>query len=215
MIEGIQAEFTGTVGADVVARVTKTGKPWLTFNVMVGAGHAVQWVRVALFGDSVAVAAKSVVKGARVHIQGRLQLATWTDGNGKDRSSLQVTTWHIGASEPDDQAQQMDQAQAENQIRAGQLGEGYERERLAAAEARFNEERDASISAVQRTMGLTQAIGGAGGTTTSTTTSRQSPVNTAIGMGMMGLQAWGSYNNSNNSMTDPNFWSRNQTVTRA
>jgi hypothetical protein len=84
---------------------------------------------------------------------------------------------------------QLDQANAENQIRAGQLGEGYERERIQSEQQKWQEEQDAPLRALQKTYGMASDMGSRYGTQTSTNTTQQSPWKTAAGVGLMGLSA--------------------------
>jgi Single-strand binding protein family len=52
-VKGIQCAFTGTLGQSPELRVSKTGKPWLSFSVaidMEASEEATTWVRVAVFG---------------------------------------------------------------------------------------------------------------------------------------------------------------------
>lgn len=80
---------------------------------------------------------------------------------------------------------QMYGADAQAKLMAGQIGEGYDKEAMAAAWQKWQEQQDAPLKALSKTMPYTQAIGGAGGTTT--TTQSQSPLQTVAGLGMAGL----------------------------
>lgn len=88
----IECAFTGRVGKDIELRTSKAGKPWCSFTVAVGADDAAQWVRVALFGEKGEEAARTIAKGDRVYIEGRLKLATW-EKDGEARAGLDVTAW--------------------------------------------------------------------------------------------------------------------------
>ena len=49
---------------------------------------------------------RKLVKGARVYLEGRLQLSEWTDRDGKPRHGLSIMSWHcrlsrIGRNKPD------------------------------------------------------------------------------------------------------------------
>lgn len=78
-------------------------------------------------------------------------------------------------------------ADAQAKVMAGQLGEGYQKEKMAADWQKWQEQQDAPLLALKKTFPYTQAIGGAGGTSTSTTEQSQSPWATAAGIGMAGL----------------------------
>lgn len=82
---------------------------------------------------------------------------------------------------------QMDRANAENMIRAGQLSEGYDRERVAADWQKWQEQQDSPLRALQKTQGMASDIGSRFGTQTQTTQTRSNPWETALGIGMMGI----------------------------
>lgn len=92
MNDSIETAFTGRVGKDIELRTSKTGKPWCSFTVAVGADNDTQWVRVALFGEKAEEAARAIAKGDRVYIEGRLKLATW-EKDGQTRHGLDVAAW--------------------------------------------------------------------------------------------------------------------------
>jgi single-strand DNA-binding protein len=95
-MNGITACFVGRLGKDAEVRTTKAGKPWASFSVCVDtdrdAEAATLWVRVSLFGDTVADMAPRLLKGTEVYCEGRLSLRPWTDGAGKERVGLSLAT---------------------------------------------------------------------------------------------------------------------------
>ena len=95
MSDDIECAFTGRLTADPVPRTSKTGKAWLPLSLAVGPGDAVQFVNAALFGDSVPEMAGRLHKGDRVYVEGRLQLRTWTDKDGRERAGLSVSSFHV------------------------------------------------------------------------------------------------------------------------
>jgi hypothetical protein len=71
----------------------------------------------------------------------------------------------------------VDERIGQRQIEAGQIGEGYDRERIAAEQAKFNEQKYAGLEPYATGMGLLSGVGSQFGTTTgsSTQTTRSTP----------------------------------------
>ena len=95
MSEEIECALSARLTADPVERVGKSGKPWLAMSMGVGSGDAVQFVSVALFGDTVPEMTGRLCKGDRAYVEGRLQLRTWTDKDGSARAGLSVSSFHV------------------------------------------------------------------------------------------------------------------------
>jgi len=95
----IEAAFIGTLGRDAEAKTSKTGKPYLRLNVAVGSGDATQWVGVLSFDSSVIELADKLLKGARVYVEGRLKLDSWTGQDGTTKHGLSVLASHVRPSE--------------------------------------------------------------------------------------------------------------------
>ena len=93
--EEIECALQGRLTADPVQRTSKTGKAWLSMNVAVGSGDMVQYVSVALFGDTVADTAARLTKGERVYVEGRIKVNAWTDKDGRERSGLSVASFNV------------------------------------------------------------------------------------------------------------------------
>jgi single-strand DNA-binding protein len=99
-MRGIHAAFEGRLGREAELRVTKKGKPWLSFSLAVDtegeedAQHA-QWVRVAYFGEDVEALIGRLQKGAEVYCEGRLKLDTWTAKDSSKRSGLSAVAWKV------------------------------------------------------------------------------------------------------------------------
>jgi len=53
------------------------------------------WVRVALFGDTVATLPPRLTKGAEVYCEGRLSLGTWTGKDGGAKTGLNLAAWEV------------------------------------------------------------------------------------------------------------------------
>jgi hypothetical protein len=81
---------------------------------------------------------------------------------------------------------QLDQANAENQIRAGQMGEGYDRENMMADREKWEEERLGPLRGLRDTYGIASDMGGRFGTQTQTSKTSD-PWGMGLGLGMMGL----------------------------
>jgi hypothetical protein len=111
-----------------------------------------------------------------------------------------ATAPHLFGAYENDQARRMqaagmlpgvDERIGQRQIEAGQIGEGYDRERIAAEQAKFNEQKYAGLEPYATGMGLLGGIGQQFGTTTgkstSTTSSKPSLGQTIGGIAGMGL----------------------------
>ncbi len=81
---------------------------------------------------------------------------------------------------------QLDQANAQNKLTAGQMSEGYDRERIGADMQKWQEQQDAPLRALQKTYPMISNLGQQGGT--QTTTQQANPWEVGAGVGMMGLQ---------------------------
>ena len=95
MSDEIECARSGRLTADPVQRVGKSGKPWLAMSLAVSAGDAVQFLSVALFGHTVPEMAERLHKSDRVYVEGRLHLRTWTDKEGRERTGISVSSFHV------------------------------------------------------------------------------------------------------------------------
>jgi single-stranded DNA-binding protein len=84
----IEAAFFGTLGREVEAKVSKSGKNYLRLNVRIGDGDDAQWFNVTSFDQHALAAVDRLVKGARVYVEGSLKLDKWTGQDGTERQSL-------------------------------------------------------------------------------------------------------------------------------
>lgn len=91
-------------------------------------------------------------------------------------------------------APQLDAQTAQNKLGAGAIGEGYTQKSIDEAMARFNYEQNKPLEAMQQASGLINPIAGMGSQTSGTTTQQQqqSPLQTAVGLGLMGASMFGS-----------------------
>ena len=101
----IEAALFGTLSRDAEAKTSKTGKAYLRLNVAVSEGETTTWVNVLAFDPRAIENAARFVKGARVHVEGKLSLGVWTAPNGTTRQGLSVMSWHtrlaaIGRAKP-------------------------------------------------------------------------------------------------------------------
>ena len=85
----IECAFTGRLAHEPEIKTSKAGTPWASLSVGVGESDALQWVRVAVFGE-MAEAIRALPKGAKVYVEGRLKLEEWTGKDGVARHGLNV-----------------------------------------------------------------------------------------------------------------------------
>ena len=85
----IECAFTGRLAHEPEIKTSKAGTPWASLSVGVGESEALQWVRVAVFGE-MAEAIRALPKGAKVYVEGRLKLEEWTGKDGVARHGLNV-----------------------------------------------------------------------------------------------------------------------------
>jgi single-stranded DNA-binding protein len=98
-MSGIQAAFFGALGRDAEVKTSKSGTGYLRLTVRVGDGDAAQWVGVLAFDEDAIQAADRLLKGARVYVEGRLTLQSWTDHHGAARHGLSCMSWHTRLSQ--------------------------------------------------------------------------------------------------------------------
>lgn len=93
-------------------------------------------------------------------------------------------------------APQLDAATAGNKLTAGQIGEGYTQKGIDEAMSRYNYNQNLPLLAMQQASGLINPIAGLGsqssGTTDTTKTTQQSPLQMALGAGLMGASMFGT-----------------------
>jgi single-strand DNA-binding protein len=95
----LTAQVVGHVGREPESRYTQTGTQVVTFSVAVDTGRKqggewienTEWVRATCFGKLAEVALERVFRGALVYLSGRMRLDHWTDRDGKDRTTLDLT----------------------------------------------------------------------------------------------------------------------------
>ena len=101
----IEAAFFGSLGKNAEQKTSASGKRYLRLSVRVGDGDGAQWVSVLAFDPEAMGVADRLVQGARVYVEGRLELTEWTGSDGVKRRGLNVLSWHcrlphIGRNRP-------------------------------------------------------------------------------------------------------------------
>jgi single-strand DNA-binding protein len=100
-MRGIETAFWGVLGKDPELKTSKTGKPFLTANVVVTVGKndsgkdVSQWVRIACFGETAERIGAACAKGDRVYVEGQLTLNTWKTSEGVERTGLNVAAFTV------------------------------------------------------------------------------------------------------------------------
>ena len=92
-MNNIEAELIGRLGTEPELKTSQAGKPWAAFNVGVGDGDNIQWVRIAVFGERAQELSAILHKGDRVYVEGAIRLNEWTGKDGEKRSGLSVAAW--------------------------------------------------------------------------------------------------------------------------
>ena len=95
----IEAAFFGSLVRDAEVKTSKAGKQYARLNIRTGDGDTAQFINTMVFDANAIAAADKLVKGARVYIEGRLTLDTWTGQDGAARSGLSATAWHCHLAE--------------------------------------------------------------------------------------------------------------------
>ncbi len=86
----------GNLATDVELRQLDGGKQVATFVLAVdGPGDDADFFRVAAWERQAEVCARYLVKGKRVGVDGRLKSSSWTDGDGKRRTSVEVVARQV------------------------------------------------------------------------------------------------------------------------
>jgi len=92
--------LVGNLGKDPELRYTPQGDAVCTFSIATNekkkdkSGEyqsVVTWFKITLWRKTAEAAAKYLVKGKEVFIEGRLGIETWTDRDGVERQTLAVT----------------------------------------------------------------------------------------------------------------------------
>lgn len=96
--------ITGRVGGEVDLRYTPSGKAVAQLTLAVddgwGENKKTAWIGVTLWGATAELAKKSVRKGDRLGISGRLSQEEWEDKEGKKQRKTKVTCESMDLYEP-------------------------------------------------------------------------------------------------------------------
>jgi single-strand DNA-binding protein len=95
----IECAFFGTLGRDSERKTSKSGKAYVRLNLKVGEGDDGQWVSVMSFDPDAIAVADRLVKGARIYVEGKLRLDSWTSQDGAEKHGLSVLSWHTRLSQ--------------------------------------------------------------------------------------------------------------------
>ena len=96
---------TGNLGTDAQFRKTPNGTPVTTFNIAntprknkngEWVDGDTQWFRVFVWNYDAAGTAVALKKGDKVIVTGRLQVDTYVDKEGKERTSLEINADGVG-----------------------------------------------------------------------------------------------------------------------
>lgn len=94
----IECAFFGSLARDAEAKTSKAGKQYLRLNVRVENGEAAQFINTTVFDTDAIADAARLRKGARVYIEGRLSLDTWTSADGAAKTGLSCMAFHCRLS---------------------------------------------------------------------------------------------------------------------
>lgn len=85
----------GNVGKDPEIRYTKTNKKIASFSVAStegkGADAVTTWVTCEAWDKTADIVEQYVAKGSQVYVEGPVKQETWTDKEGKERTTLKIT----------------------------------------------------------------------------------------------------------------------------
>jgi single-strand DNA-binding protein len=99
-----KVQLTGHLGGDPTLRRTAHGSAISTFRVAsnrswrsaAGIAHEeTEWFRVVAWDQLADLCQRSLVKGAHIYIEGRLQTRAWAEPDGRQRSATEVIASEI------------------------------------------------------------------------------------------------------------------------
>jgi single stranded DNA-binding protein len=100
-MRGIETAFWGTLGSDPELKVSKNGKLFASFPVVVTVGQSDdgkdigQWIRVACFSEVAEKFAGAAKKSDRCYVEGNLTMSSWTTATGETKTGLNVAAWRV------------------------------------------------------------------------------------------------------------------------
>jgi single-stranded DNA-binding protein len=83
-----------SLGRDCERKTSASGKKYLRLSVRVGEGDGARSVSVLAFDPEAIEVADKLVAGARVYVEGKLELSEWIGRDGAKRQGLSVMSWH-------------------------------------------------------------------------------------------------------------------------
>jgi len=90
-VKGIEVACTGRLGRPPELRISKAGRPFTTFAIVVAVGsEQSQWLQIAAFGQT-AEALVGLPSGTSIYIEGTLKLEEFTKKDGSAATALKVT----------------------------------------------------------------------------------------------------------------------------
>jgi len=96
IMSGIECAFVARTGTDAELKTGQSsGKAWGTVRAVVGSGDTEQWVQIVTFGEGAHALLEGLQKGARVYVEGKIKLDTYTGKDGTPRSGLKVSASKI------------------------------------------------------------------------------------------------------------------------
>ena len=91
----------GNLGADLEIRALPSGKEIGTTSLAATTGYGdkktTSWYRIALFGNYATAMAPSMVKGARVVVQGEISVREFQTNSGEKRTSVEIACRSVSA----------------------------------------------------------------------------------------------------------------------
>lgn len=91
----------GNLGQDPEVRYTQSGKAVCNFSLAISEGRdKTTWVRCTAWEKTAELMGRYMTKGSKVAVEGRLTENNWTDKDGNERKSLEVSAFrvHFGAA---------------------------------------------------------------------------------------------------------------------
>lgn len=94
-----KAQIIGNLGGDPELRYTAAGRPFAAFSVACNRNYTTaegerreetEWFRVTAWSGLAEVCTKSLSKGSRVYIEGRLSTRGWEGQDGQKRFSVEI-----------------------------------------------------------------------------------------------------------------------------
>jgi single stranded DNA-binding protein (ssb) len=89
----------GHIGNDIVLKHSQAGQPFTKASIAVSSSYAdkngnyvrsTNWFRIVAFGKTATLLAQQLHKGSQVLIEGKLSASSYTDAEGKLKSSTEI-----------------------------------------------------------------------------------------------------------------------------